>query len=532
MSAGELPRIELKKYAETIRKVFDIEEEEEIDYSRIETLSSEIDRRRELFKYFIPNVFVPGKYDRRADIIDGCIYYLELLEKAGYQANVLNLWIKRLNIKRRFNEDDIEVDMYGYPFYHPIWHVLGSMNEPGLFIPRIVKYLQSFRGKKRKLDINDYSLIFYSIFYSVPQKKIRSKMLRFLRLLQKQIEKRPMRDGIKLRDFMKEKGFGDVRTFLAEYNKLGVGIYSIYDRGVFGLNQYLFQCPFPFHVKIKSNIFPIHQDFLIGGKDFIQEIYALIPSTADWRELYQKFPSKTSCFRVYYLNTPYQSLFTHFDSSTQRWRIPWDSIKNEWKLAIKGLQKSDDLLNNPLKTLPQTYDLLRVCNLLETNSNYRNKAIYRKTKIPIEKIERIRVKLDTVALRMRTLFLFHSNVTDYTILTLPGKELWKLQLLKKLGGAAIYHSIVLLEDLINNSYIFRANYLLNPSNGLQFLKTIVKIFQNHFDFVVYKAFVRGRYQMFWVEKFFDPEKECWIWDSEGYKIIPQQRARKQGYFKS
>jgi len=516
MAKWELSQENLQDYATKIRENFNIEEDKEIDYDVIGLIPNEIDRRRALFQYFIPDIFAPGKYDRRADVIDGCIYYLEFLERRGNQSIVLNLWTKRLKISKTYNEEDLEIDTYGYSQYHPVWQILGNPNNPGLFIPRLVQYIFAFKGCKRKLDINDYSLIFFDIFHSVPLTKIRPKMLKFLHLLNNDLEKIPLKNEINLKDYMKLHGFGDIRAFLAEFNKLGGCIHSIYDKSYIGLNMYLFQCPYPYHVNVKFRRGIFNQQFLTGGKDYIQELYTSIPSIFQWELLYRKFPPQTRCFQSTLLKTPHQSFLDHFDLDRQKWMIPWESTIKKWKKYFLALKKTDRPVESGYKNLNPTLNLLKICNLLEQNANYKNKYLHRKTKIPLEEIEKIRIKLDLNVLAARVLVLYHSNLVDYTIITLPGREEWKYQLIKKLSEAVPYYIVFLLEDKINGKFYLRANYLTVPENGLDFMRAFIQAFHGEIDYEIHKCLLRATLQRSWFLDYFDSKK--WVWDSDDYEI--------------
>ncbi len=526
MSKWQLPEVDLHEYVEKVKKVFGIEAEGKIEYSEIFSIPKEIDRRRTLLKYFIPDIFVPGKYNRRADLIDGCIYYLEFLEEKGNQSIVYSLWTKRLRIKKEYNAEDLEEDIYGYNLYHPIWSVLGNPNNPGLFITNLVKNIHAFKGRKRKLDINDYSLIFFDIFHSIPFSKITKKMLNFLQLLSREFERRPLKEAINLKTFMKSQGFGDVRSFLAQFNKLGIHIHPLYERSNFGLDTYVFYCPFPNHVQIKFKQKYIGQEFLTGGKEFIQEIFLILPSNERWKLLYRKFPPQTRCYRLILLQVPNHSFLDYFNLAQQKWNIPWTVIKENWSEYFENLNKMNNPIQLGYKRIVPTENLLKVCELLERDGNVKNKIIHRKTKIPIQEIEKIRTELDVNTLVTRVVLLFHANLIDYSSITLPGREDWKYQLLLKLGEVAPYFMIFYLEDKTNSKFYLRANYLMVPEDGLNFLRTFTKIFHGQLDYSLHKTLFQARFGRSWFQDYFDSKTKRLVWDPNDFEIKPLSFKKK------
>ena len=520
MSKWDLPSVDLHAYVEKIREMFEIEEGEQIDYETIKAIPNEIDRRRTLVKYFIPNIFAPGKYDRQADLIDGCIYYLEFLAQKGFQSIILDYWVKRLKISRTFGESDLEEDTYGYTSYHPIWHILGIPQNPGIVIPRLIKYIQCFKGRKRKLDINDYSLIFFSIFNSAQQIEIKPKMITFLQGLLKELEKVPLPDGIDLKKFMQNQGFKDVRSFLAELNKLGVHVFSSFEYSTLGIDTYTFLCPFPNHVRVKFRSNPIFQNFLTGGQEYLQEISTGIPSEMDWKRLYQKFPSPTQCFRMKSIRATHQPCLRYFDPNLQNWVIPWNNIVQEWHDFLFHLDRSEKFLQPQYGKLEPSKELLEICTLLEQDGNRRNRELYLKTKVPIDRIEQLRLLLDLNALIVRTLLIFHSDLMDFTMIMIDGTENWKYQILMKLGEIAPNYNIYIMEDLLKPQHYLVANYLHTPKNALIFLKAFTKVFHGLFDYKIYKRFFRMRIYHSWFQDLFDPETNRWVWNPDDYEIIP------------
>lgn len=186
MSTRDFPPVDLREYATEIRKVFAIEEFETIDFKDFEEIPSEIERRRAVLKYFIPDVFRLGsRYDRRADLIDACIFYLEYPKyQGGRRINLLQYWTARAGFYRRFRMKDVEEDAYGNMTYHPIRYTIVDLDHPSDFLPRLIQHLRGFQGRKRKLDNNDYALIFGGVYHAyVPRAVITPKMYQFLNFL-------------------------------------------------------------------------------------------------------------------------------------------------------------------------------------------------------------------------------------------------------------------------------------------------------------------------------------------------------------
>ena len=68
----ELAELDPYIYAETIRETLDIVEYTEIDYEGVANHPPRLSG----VKYFIPDVYAPGRYNWRADLIERYTYYL------------------------------------------------------------------------------------------------------------------------------------------------------------------------------------------------------------------------------------------------------------------------------------------------------------------------------------------------------------------------------------------------------------------------------------------------------------------------
>jgi len=527
MVGEDLQLEELRTYSQKIRETFGIEEFGEIDYEALEAIPSEIERCRALLKYFIPDIFAPGKYDRRADIIDGCIYYLEWCKKRGQPKEITHLWAERAGFNRKkFRRDDVELDSYGYNQYHPFWHVLGDPNDPSRFLPRLVRYLQRFRGRRRKLDINDYSLIFFNIFHAVTGRttKITQKMLNFINAIQDVVEQVPQGDALDLRGLMEAKGFVNAWTLLARLRRrMGFRILPLYERSVFDLSRLMILCPYPYHVQILRGGHLINQNFLVLGREFIQQIYTNIPINADWRSFSRKFPPKARFFRCSLIRSYHQSLLRYYDLTQQDWVIPWDSIQNEWVRFRESLQLDETELPVNYDYIEPTLETLTVCRLLEQESNIGNKKIHQWTKIPIEQIKEIRLELDKKALVCRTMWLLHSNLSEQTHIIIEGNEAWKYRILEKFAEIFPLHYHYRLEDLRAGTKSFLGIYFHSPRSGIPFLKLLFKIFKGLLHFNVYKAKHQASLVVDWVKEYFDPEKKRWVWNADAFDIRPLPR---------
>jgi hypothetical protein len=520
MADNELSSTDLQEYVEEIRDIFDIYEFEGIDIAEVRKIEGEIERRRAIFSHFIPDVFESGKYDRRADLIDGCIYYLEHVKQRGSQLPILDYWAKRAGFSKRFNPKDIEVSSFGYHIYHPLYHILGNPNNPYLFLPRLVRYIRSFRGRRRKLSINDYAMIFFTVFNATPRVQISEKMLAFLKLLHETVEKVPLVENIKLKQFMRDHDFRDVHSFHSEFVRIGARIFSVFERSVFGLTQYVMYCPYPFHFAVDYDGITVAQNFLTSGESCIQEIMFNMPLNVNWKLLYRKFHPATSMHRLTLYTNSHQSFLTFFDPSSQDWNIPWKRVCGEWRGFLNNLVKSEAEVEPRYSHIDPTSGLLNVCVLLEMEGNQRNTYIRDRTHIPIKDIIRIRKTLDEEALAFRTLYLLHSHLDAHIVLRIPGIEEWKYQIIKEIMRIFPISYVFLDEDLVAHDKYFLVNLVHSPKLGISFMKKFPKIFDGVLEYELFERLARPRlHTPSYIERF-DSEGGYWRWDPEDYAVRP------------
>jgi hypothetical protein len=520
----ELPTVDLREYVEKVRNTFQVEPYASIDYQTIERLPTEMERREATLSYFIPDIFEIGKYDRRMDIIDGCIYCLETLEESKYAILVRNLWARRAGIDVRviFNPADIEEDSYGYTFYHPLLAVVSDPTRPKVWVDvliNLVQYLQCFRGRRRKLTLDDYSLIYFSMYHSTP-KRLSKKLYKFLQILEGKIHESPLRDGIDIKYLMETANLGPKRL-LTEFREAGVRFVSVFERASFDLENFIFQCPFPHHVRVFSPKWRQGQSFLTGGQDIIQEINTNIPYGFNWSRLYQKFPPETRCFRVTHLPLPQEahSFLNFLDPTAGRWQWnhPWDRVMEEWSAFIRTEDRAEAPVQVNYGVIEPTLDLMKVCAMLEEDGNLRNAAIERSTRVPQKKVIELRVLLDTKALAWRALMANVPELMDTTVLTVDGREIWKYHLLVMLGKICPLPYINLLQNMNTKEYLLQGTYWHIPEAAVPFCQTFIKVFHGHFHYTLHKRLIRGRPRIPWYEGIFDPA--CgWVWDPEDYIV--------------
>lgn len=515
-----------------IRDAFQIEELEPIDFEAIELIESEIDRRRALWHYFIPDVFVPGKYDRRADLIDGAIYYLESLEGRGqfWTSPILSAWIKRAGFTRKFRPKDIEYGPYGYEVYHPVWSVLGNISNPGTFLPKLIRYIRTFKDRKLKLDINDYSFIFFSIFNSTPPTPIDWKILKVAQVLIEEIQK-PLLDGFELSSFIKQQQFEFAKKLTlqkrvaAQFYKSGFRVSITNERSVFGLSRYILQFPFPYHYEVSFKNVMLQQNFLTGGRYNLQEITMNFPTeNFDWKVLTEKIHQEFQIYRttLFREKISRRNFLTYFDVPSQDWIIPWDTLVQEWKEFL-----DEDLDKTPTEpdwgVIMPDEEILQIIDLIEEDPLCMNSDLQVKTKIPLEKIKAIRKVLEEEVLAYRALVFFNSDLCDSCIIDIPGVETWKYRLLAKISE--IFPSwIIFMENLRTSEKSLRAGYIHKPTHINTFIKLFQKIFQGIFDFKLHQMYWRARFRIP-AHQTFDPKTGTWNFNPADYSIHPMPFAK-------
>jgi hypothetical protein len=522
----ELPTVDLREYIGKVRKTFQVEPYASIDYQTIECLPTEMERREATLSYFIPDIFEIGKYDRRMDIIDGCIYCLEVLEGSKYATLVRNMWAHRAGVDSRliYKPADNEEDSYGHIYYHPILSVVSDPKRPKVWIGvliRLVQYLQCFRDHRRRLTLNDYTLIYFSIYHSAAKhnvaKSLSMKLYSFLEVFENKIHEIPLKEGIDVTYFMKSTGFKSPMRLLTEFHDASVRILSIFERSTFGLESFLFHCPRPYHVRVYTSQGWQNQAFLTGGFDMIQEIYTNIPRGSDWKRLYQKFTPETRCYRVTQLRLLKHSFRRYLDPSvgTWWWNYPWDRIQAEWTAFQEG-DCPTTAIQPHYDVIEPTLELMKVCVLLEEDGNMRNANIERSTQIPSQRVSQLRAELDK-ALVQRTLIAQVPELTDFTVITVDGREKWKFNLLELLGELSPIAYVTLLQDMNSADYFLQGTYLLTPEAAVPFCKTFINVFHGHLHYTLHKRLRLGHPRLPWYERVFDPARG-WVWDPEDYTV--------------
>lgn len=523
----ELTPIDLSSYIRQIHKVFQIEELEPIDLPKIDLLTPEIERRRALLRYFIPDIFAPGKYDRREDIIDGCIYYFEFLAGEGKQATVLDLWSKRAKFvygRTKFRAKDIEEGDYGYETYHPLWNVLGNPNNP-IIIPKLVQYIYCFKDRKMKLDINDYSLIFFNLFNLMPYLTINSKMQNIFQLLQEEIRK-PLLDGIEIKTFLEQKGFGGSAKKLAVwFNKVWFKLSNVYERSVFGLSRYFLNFPFPYHYKVRFKGVTLTQNFLMGGQDYIQEISLNLPTDVDWKALIQKVHPECQIYRATICRIPEPPFFfKFFDAHSQNWIIPWDEAVQDWN-ALLAEKKDQTPFEPTYGSIMPNEKILNLVALLEENPLLINSELNTRTKIPLEQVKALRKTLEEEVLAYRTTIFLHPQVSTLTAIDLPGVETWKYRILTKIGTLFPAYYMFHLENLKTSKKSLRAIVLHTPEHINTFIRLFQATFQGVFDYKIRQIFHRWHFIQPFKEAF-DPKSGTWKFTPKDYVFTPFTKSKK------
>ena len=534
MPKWELSSTDLHEYSSKIRKLFHIEEREAIDYEGITKLPDEIDRRRAIFKYFIPDVFSPGKYDRRMDLIDSCIYYIEKDSHTGNDSLVMSYWAKRAKVKNptQYNPDDLEEGAHGLTTYHPIFHNLGEPQKVGSFLPKFVKFVQGFDGRKRKIDLQDQNLIFTDLFKSISIMNFNETFLQFFRILEwKLLELNPFANWLNLKDLMKEYGFKDIGRLHSLVNR-ALKLLPRFERGVFGLHNYTFYCPYPHHVRITFRGSLSLQGLLVGGTRKIQVVNIVIPDSVSKRDilkLTKGFPPQTEWFRLQHLRTPIYSKMSYYDLTRQDWIVPWDRVFEEWKAYYQNVERDENPAKPDYDSITPTGPLLKIAHDIEYFPNIKNRSLRSSLKregmdVPLDEISRIRLELDQKALICRMPYLLHNKLAGSIVIRFYGSERWKLKLLSKILQSLPFHMINYIRNPISKTEAFEGQGLHTPLQGLGFIRTISRFYeevlQDDIDIEIRNQFVMLFPRRSWYLDYYDPKTGNLSWDLADYHITP------------
>jgi len=501
----------LERYAQQVRDTFQVEELEEIAFRDLERLPTEIERRRALLRCFIPDIFQPGRYDRRADLIDACIYYLEDRNRK----TVLRLWAQRAKFNwRDLFARDIEQGPYGYEEYHPTYFTIGSTTAPSPSLPRLIQYLRCFKDRKLKLDINDYSTIYFSVFTPDPPSTLTPLLLQFLHCVEEALTV-PGWEGLNLKKFMVERGFKENTHLLAQLNRSWVRLFTLLERSVFGLGHLLLQFPFPYHYRVNYKMRAITQNFLMGGDEYLQEITFSFPIDADWHALVRPLHPETRVFRQTFLRRPYTPTLHLFDEVRQSWQVPWERVTADWRACL------EENLHN-ISPLDMGYDSfipnpaeLRIAAIMEENLFYTNAEIAARTDLPIEEVQRIRRFLEEEMVAQRTLYVKLGSFTDFCFIDLLGIDTGKFNILTRVGAVFPSFSLMQLENLKTGEKLLRGLFLHTPQQILRFLTVFDEIFTGSLEYKIYTAVKKMRLTLPFPDYFkFDPATGAWQKEGE------------------
>ncbi|MHA1325618.1 MAG: hypothetical protein ACTSRL_22735 [Candidatus Helarchaeota archaeon] len=524
MTQGGLPRVQLRQYVQRIRNVFDLHDvvnDEEIDYLRIEQIPIEMNRRREIALYFIPEVFGQSRY--RMDLVDGMIYYLEVKAKTGYHPLILQYWSARAGVKIAYDLKDVERGGYGYSSYHPIWSILGWSKGAEL-VPTLVKLANTYRDKKRRLSVHDYSLYLSKSMSSSTPLKITPDLVKVYECLHKAINQRPLADALRVRQLLSEEfGVRKAATLLTKFNKLTPRFQPTYERSAIGLPTYYFQIPYPHFIYFRSNQGQEIQTFLHGGRIHLQEIALPIPFENGWQHLMNKLPPEAQCFRATALRCPNAPILAYFDSNRQQWNFPWEQVRQQIQTLLEMEPEKTTPIHPSFPSLRPTKELVQLMNLLELDFQVPNsrlaRRIWKRDPKGREKVQKMRIRLDTAALVYFRIYLGGLGFNDWTYIELPGNAQWQFTLLSHL----LYHfglgGLFLMENLVTTQQFFRLLLLLPPEVAIRFIKWFVSLVSPYdLEYRIYKTPLIYRFKANWYEVFYDPANESWQWDVNDYEV--------------
>jgi hypothetical protein len=513
----------LDQYAQQVRDTFHVEELEEIAFHDIERLPTEIERRRALLRYFIPDIFQPGRYDRRADLIDACIYYLE---NPRNRRTILRLWAQRAKFNwRDLHPQDIEQCPYGYAEYHPTNFTIGSTTAPSPFLPKLIQYLRCFKDRKLKLDINDYTTVYFSVYAPDPPSTLTPLLLQFLRCVEEALIV-PGWEGLNLKKFMTERGFKENTHLLATLRRSWVRLFSLLERSVFGLGHLILEFPFPYHYRIYYKNHAMTQNFLTGGGEYLQEITFSFPTDADWHALVRPLHPETRILRQTFFRRPYSPTLHLFDEASQRWQIPWERVTQEWRACL------EENVNNtsPLEVgydafIPKPAELI-IAAILEADSFLTNAEIAATTSLPIEEVQRIRQFLEEEMVAQRLLYVKFGDFTDFCYIDLPGIDMGKFNILTRIGSVFPTFSLMQLENLKTGEKLLRGLYFHEPPQIYRFLTVLNELFDGVLPYTIYTAIRKIRLALPF-HQYYKFDSGTGTWRAEGeFRFQPIWRKEK------
>lgn len=478
----------LEEYAQLVREKFAIEELEEIAFAAITALPTEIERRRALLRYFIPDIFQPGRYDRRADLIDACIYYLDERNRK----TVLRLWARRAGFNwRDIFARDIEHCPYGYVEYHPIYHTIGKPPTPSPYLPQLVRHLRVFRNRRLRLDINDYTTIYFSVFKSdSPIPLFKGILLQVLHRIDHALTA-PNWEGLNLRQFMTDQGFKE-NSHILSLLRQNTRLLPLLERSVFGLGHLILQFPFPYHYRVYYKQSVMTQHFLTGGNEHIQEITFSFPIEADWHELVRSLHPETRVIRQTFLRHPHTPHLELFDEASQRWQVPWEHVIANCRDCVLENAANTAPLEVGFNAFIPTPMELRLAATLEQDALFTNAELAAQLKLPLEEVQRIRQFVEEELVVQRELIVKYGDFTDLCFLDLSGIDVGKFNILTKIGAAFPSFSLMQLEDLKTGEKWLRGVYIHEPHQIRRLLAVLEEVFGDTLAYNAYTSIQKSR----------------------------------------
>jgi hypothetical protein len=503
----------------------------------------EMERRRILLSYFIPDVFETAppdptgqvrQYDRRFDLIDGCIYYLEVEQHSGRSAVVLTLWRERAKVKdpNDAKVGEFEQSVFGHLLYHPILMVIDrpQTNAHKITVPALVNYARVFRGYKQKISIFDQCFFFTTLGEKLP---ITPDMLGLLRAIQQEIQ--PPFFGMDLKTFMAERGYSAaaIKKYNTIYWKMVLGAGAVYNRGSFGLNKWVFYCPYPDFVQISALNVYLGQQFYHEGRRVLQQIWTHIPVSENWEDLLAKFrrvAPKTLAYRVTDLQLPkiadpkaqvkrsIHAPFQYFDLELQSWRYDWADLEEQWIRFLETGAYDSTPLTISYPSLTPTRNLLKICRELESSSLKPTKEIAQAARVlDIAEAEQHRRDLEQIV-AFRSQYIFAFLVLNQLIhITIPGCEHWKFSLLAEIGKYLPSMHIMRYENLEAGSSSIVAIYALSPPDYHPFFRSVTNVLDGRVKYALGQYPIWKTRQTHWYE-LYDESTESWRWNVDDYFI--------------
>lgn len=526
----ELSITDPEQFTAEVHAILHVEELADIDFESIQQIPLEINRRRAILSFFIPNVFTPGKYDRRADLIDGSLYYLESEKKTREAYTILQLWKDRLGLKDDYHQSDLEWSSYGPVFYHPIYSVLGH---PQMItnIPRLIEYVQAHyaMGEVRApIDLSIYSNLFNHVYNSdILHEPIHPRMLEALTLLFSAYQEFPLTEPVTTTKILSDYGFKSAKFWANKINKFVMN-QRLYEKSPIGITNFRFLCSTHIRVDWKKGDAPVTQNFLTGAynKGVIQEVVANIPIQSDFKKFYEKFPEGSRCFRLTFLRPSDKYIpqcWQYYDIDKQKFIVPWRDLVQQWKLFMTHLLETPDMTvvqpNYP-HDLKISYKLLQILNWVRADATIKNTRIKMRGKFSsLEEVIEIRHKIEEAMFVQPIFFTRGLQLNATLVLTVPGAEKWKYQFLRHIQPYFPASSISIEQDVITGESYLMGEYAHTFQDAQAFKSFFIPVFSDMLDLELYVRHnvLQPIYHWF---NLYDPESDTWKWDPDDFEIIP------------